>query len=391
MDNARVRIVGGVVIALALAALGWTLLAVTSAGSPAARAETGQKALVLDSSVNGGATSPEAVRATALGFAVTVVNGATWSTMTAAQFADYQLVIAGDPACGALPQAVTANAQALADAVMARAGGNTAAGNRVLIGTDPVFHLPAGGDRLVDSAIDFAGVQDGATGLYLSFSCVDPDFDASGSPDGVERLLPLLTIDPSPHWTENTVAPCGGDVSLISAAAQFSTLTSAALRGWGCSVHMTFPAFPTDWAPLAVATDVPTAPTCGTDVDTGTARCGEAYVLVAGKDIVAVAPNLSLDPPTAINPVGTTHTVTAKVTNADTTPRAGVIVSFLVTGANAGAAGTCVPATARPTARGRRRSPIQAHTQATTRSTHRSQSTGRPRRRRPRSDGSPRG
>ena len=83
--------------------------------------------------------------------------------MTAAQFADYQLIIIGDPTCSNLPAVVSQNAQALADAVMAEGRRNTKAGNRVLIGTDPVFHCSQGGNKIIDTAIDFAGVQEGAT------------------------------------------------------------------------------------------------------------------------------------------------------------------------------------------------------------------------------------
>jgi hypothetical protein len=227
---------------------------------------------------------------------------------------------------------------------MMRAGSNTKVGNRILIGTDPRFHFGIGGNNLIATGIDFAGVQEGASGLYLDFTCNDPDYDGNGIPDGQDKLLPLLTIDPTPGWTQNTGPPCGGSVSLISNAAQFSTLTSSNLQGWFCSVHESFPQFPSDWNPLAIATDTPTAPTCGNDVDTGAAVCGEAYILIAGSGIVVEAPDLSLDPLTATNPVGTQHTVTATVTNTDDTPRSGVLVEFVVTGANAGAAGTCVPA-----------------------------------------------
>ena len=309
-----------------------------------AMAETGQKALVLGSSVSGGSSSPEALSATDDGFTVTVVDDATWQAMTAAQIADYQLVIVGDPTCSTVPQAVSQNATALADAVMARAGGNTRVGNRVLIGTDPVFHFGQGGDRLIETAIAFAGVNDGATNLYLNVSCRDHDYDGNGVPDVQDKLLSGLTIDPGGTWTQNQFPPCGGDVALISNAAQFATLTSAQLRGWGCSVHETFPTFPVDWTALAIATDTPTAPTCGTDVDSGASRCGEAYVLISGSGIVVDAPNLDLDPATGTNRVGTPHTVTATVTQSDGSPRPGVVVSFIVTGANAGAAGTCAPA-----------------------------------------------
>jgi hypothetical protein len=312
--------------------------------APAAGAETGKQALILASTVTGGTASAEAARATADGFTVTLVSDATWATMTAAQFAEYQLVVVGDPTCSSVPAVVSQNAAALASAVMGHAGTNTKAGNRLLIGTDPRFHYSQGGQTLIEDGIDFAGVQEGATGLYLDFTCVDPDYDGNGIPDAQDKLLPLLTIA-TPNWSQNQGPPCGGDVSLIANAAQFSTLHSSTLRGWSCSVHESFPSFPTDWSPLAIATDTPTHPTCGTDVDTGAAKCGEAYLLIAGSGITSSAPNLALNPPTATNPVGTQHTVTATVTNTNGSAAAGVHVTFVVTGANAGAAGTCVPAT----------------------------------------------
>ncbi len=324
-------------------------------GVPAANAETGTKALILGSSVSGGASSAEATAATGAGFAVTVVTDATWTAMTSAQFADYQVVIVGDPTCGALPAAVGANKTNLADAVMARAGGNTKVGNRIVIGTDPRFHLTAGttgngGRKLIETGIAFAGVQEGATGLYLTTTCVDPDYNSNGRPDGVE-LLGLLT-GASDTWTQSASPPCGGSASLISNAAQFATLTSAHLQGWFCSVHQTYPSFPTDWSPLAIATDTATKPVTGTDVSTGATVSGQAYVLIAGSGISTTAPNLALTPTTATNPVGTTHTVTATVTNSDGTARPGVLVDFAVTGANAGATGTCVPADCKTDASG---------------------------------------
>jgi hypothetical protein len=230
---------------------------------------------------------------------------------------------------------------------MGRVGGNSKAGNRILIGTDPVVHPRRGsepaGEKLIEVGIEFAGVQEGASGLYLDFQCGDPDYDGNGVPDGQDKLLPKLTVATS-NWTQNTDPPCGGSVSLISNAAQFSTLRSRHLQGWGCSVHETFPTYPTDWTVLAVATDTPSKPTCGTDVDTGATACGEAYILIAGSGIVSEAPNLSLSPSTDTNPVGTPHTVTATVTNPDGSPASGVHVSFVVTGVNAETAGTCVPA-----------------------------------------------
>jgi uncharacterized repeat protein (TIGR01451 family) len=336
------------------------LVAATSlipiAGLSAASAETGTKALILSSSVSGGASSTEAVAAAAAGFTVTLVGDAAWNGMTAAQFADYQLVVVGDPTCASLPAAVGTNKVNLADAVMARAGGNTKVGNRIVIGTDPRFHLTAGttgngGRKLIETGIAFAGVQEGATGLYLTTTCSDPDRNGNGRPDGVE-LLGLLT-GATDNWTHSASPPCGGSASLISNAAQFATLTSAHLQGWFCSVHQTYPSFPTDWSPLAIATDTGTRPVTGTDVSTGASVSGQAYVLIAGSGISTTAPNLALTPATATNPVGTSHTVTATVTSTDGTPRPGVLVDFAVTGANAGASGTCVPADCKTDASGK--------------------------------------
>jgi uncharacterized repeat protein (TIGR01451 family) len=342
-----------------LALAGFALLALGGlvallALSSSAHAVTGKKALILGSSVSNGSSSREAQRAAALGYTVDVVTDAQWGSMTAAQFADYRLIVVGDPPCSSLPEVVSENAGALADAVMARAGGNARAGNRVLIGTDPVFHYTQGGNKLVDTALDFAQAQDGASGLYLNFSCGDPDYDEDeqDTPDGLEKLLPLLTIDPDAAWTENPTPPCGGAASVLSNADQFSTLKSSDLQGWGCSVHESFPTFPTDWTALAIATDTATKPTCGKDVDTGLTACGQAHVLIAGSGIVVEAPNLDLSPAADTNPTGTAHTVTATVRDDEGVPVSGIDVTFVVTGVNGGAAGTCAPSDCRTSANG---------------------------------------
>ncbi len=71
---------------------------------------------------------------------------------------------------------------------------------------------------------------------------------------------------------------------------------------------------------------------------------------VGGAQVV-VPTDVMLDPPTATNPVGTTHTVTATVSK-EGVPQTGVLVTFSVSGANAGATGTCVPADCRTNAAG---------------------------------------
>ncbi len=60
-------------------------------------------------------------------------------------------------------------------------------------------------------------------------------------------------------------------------------------------------------------------------------------------EITAATAGISLTPADATNPAGTDHTVTAHVTSGGA-PLAGQLVTFSVTGQNAGATGTCVPA-----------------------------------------------
>lgn len=75
-------------------------------------------------------------------------------------------------------------------------------------------------------------------------------------------------------------------------------------------------------------------------------------VAALGGAQVIVPTDVMLDPPSATNPVGTTHTVTATVSK-EGVPQVGVLVTFTVSGANAGATGTCVPADCKTDASGK--------------------------------------
>ena len=316
---------------LAFTALAAVAIFISAGGASAAT----PTALINLDTVSGGAGSQEATIATAQGYAVTNVTGATWSSMSAADFGLYDLLIIGDPTCGSLAASVTASAPVWAPVVMGTAGGRTLAGNRILIGTDPVYHDGGSGTAraaIIRTGIAFAGKQPGRTGVYFDASC--------GGGAAPLAALTLLSTG-SGAWT-GAGAPCGGSVSLIASNPSFATLTTASLQGWGCSVHETWPTFPTDWSALAVATDTSTKPTCGIDPGTGLSACGQAYVLIAGSSIVVVSGSISVTPLTDSNPVDTDHTVTAHVT-AGGSPLVGQVVTFTVTGQNAGAIGTCVP------------------------------------------------
>ena len=332
----------------ALAPLGTASLGATSVSKTALI--NGDSVTTADGITSGGkAISLEEFAAEKLGYTVTVVSGATWDGMTATQFAHYQVLIVGDPFCGGTPASVTSNASTWAPVVMGKSV-NHAVGNRVVVGTDPEDHYEDGGggarptnpadpttagaEHLVQDGVSFAGTVPGATGMYFDTSCRDNVNDVAA----LNKLSSLGT-----GFSEDTEPPCGGSVQLIASHPAFKSLTDEDIQGWSCSDHITFPKFPADWQPLAVATDTASHPTCGTDPFTKKNACGESYVLIAGADIAVTSQDLALSPLKGSDPAGGTHTVTATVTN-NGKVSSGQVVTFAVTGTNVGAKGTCVPA-----------------------------------------------
>jgi hypothetical protein len=315
--------------------------------------------------------------------------------MSQAEYASYQVLIVGDPTCATTALSAVESAHIWTPVVMGK-GPNPQVGNRVVVGTDPEYHYlygeggaqpkeagspsSAGAEHLVQDGIAFAGGVAGATGIYFDTSCTDIQETkleeeerlgtASASaavirpagvaqpilegPDGRDKndVLEHLTAAPSKEaWTEDVAPPCGGQVQQVAANPVFDTgetkLLDSDIQGWECSDHITFPTFPSDWFPLAVATDTASHPTCGTDPETAKEVCGEAYVVLAGEGIVAEAPNLTLTPKSESNPAGGTHTVTANV-HKEEKPVAERVVTFTVTGQNAGASGTCTTGAGAP-------------------------------------------
>jgi hypothetical protein len=89
--------------------------------------------------------------------------------------------------------------------------------------------------------------------------------------------------------------------------------------------------------------DITSALTVGINTIDATAIAEDGTTVTATTTLGVI--DLSLSPPTATNELSTTnsHTVTATVSG-DPSQVAGILVDFAVTGQNAGAAGTCVPA-----------------------------------------------
>src|SRR5487761_2311706 len=319
------------------------LAAATIVTPSVASAATTTTVLINGDTLASFATVNESTIATGLGYTVTVVSGSTWDSMTAAQFAAYNVLVIGDPACGDLAPSVTSNESVWAPVVMGTSV-HTQAGNRVLIGTDPVYHgfynALTGPPHLISAGLQYAATTpSGTTGLYFDASCSGPYGNIA-----TNGVLDQLTSSGAGSWTEDTSPPCGGNVSLIASNPSFAGLSSGDLAGWECSVHESFPAYPSDWTLLAIATDTTSHPVCGTDVSTGAAACGEAYVLVAGTDLVVTAPNLSVSQTTSSDTAGGTHSVTATVVTGGS-PTSGQLVTFTLTGQNAGVSGTCAPVT----------------------------------------------
>src|SRR6185503_17058852 len=68
----------------------------------------------------------------------------------------------------------------------------------------------------------------------------------------------------------------------------------------------------------------------------------DSNVMIRAQSFASTDLFLTLDPPAAVNPIGTSHTVTATLRNAQGVPQAGHEILFsVISGPNAGAAGTC--------------------------------------------------
>lgn len=253
------------------------------------------QALILGSTVtpglatDGSGTSVEQQEATAAGFSVTVATDAQWAAMSTADFRAYRVLIIGDPDCGDSADTATEAEQSASTwepAVM------DSGGNKVLIGTDPVYHYTGGsapnGNVLIQNGIAYAGSAPGATGVYLDLSCT---YNGAGAGTPVP-ILDGLSTHGSGQFTVVGTGPlnaCGTSVNIVANTGPTTGLSDSDLSDWGCSVHEAFDKFPTDYTPLSIAPSSSGFPTsfCGTDVDTRDTACGSPYILISGAGIVA--------------------------------------------------------------------------------------------------------
>jgi hypothetical protein len=332
------------------AALGVVLTAGVSAAvmasQPAMAGVAVPKALILGDSVTvpgpPPATSTESIEqyeAQKDGFAVTSVTGAVWDKMTAAQFRAYQVLIIGDPDCdssvGGASFAAALKNQTTWEPVVMNSGGN-----KVLIGTDPTFHLFGGhtaAATLEGNGIAFAGKRAGATGAYVDLSCA---YDSTAAKTPVPLLDGLSTHGKAQFTVvgEGSISgACATTVNIVAKTGPTTGLTDAGLSNWSCSVHEAFDKFPSDYTPLVLAPASSKFPTsyCADDVETKALACGAPYIMVSGSGVV-VKSEISLAPATQTVALGTAAKLVATVKTAKGPVSGGKVVFSVNSGPDLG-------------------------------------------------------
>jgi lysophospholipase L1-like esterase len=300
--------------ALAVVTMGGLLPMVAT--TPAAHAAASE-VLILGSTVTGGTSSLEAQEVAAQGLTPIVVDDATWSAMSSAQFATYRAIVLGDATCSStVPSAAVANTAAWGAAVT---------GNILINGTDPVYHAGQGGSLVTQKAIDFVIADSGKTGLYVSLSC----YYHGTAPKTAVPLLDGLR----PGGFTVTGVGCYNDAHIVATHPALDGLTDSTLSNWSCSVHEAFDTWPADFTVLALAKDF------GAAFTASDGTIGTPYMLASGQGLRSFP--LSVTPTSATVPVGTTHTVTATLLDAATgQPAPGVLLQAVAAAATGVSVGT---------------------------------------------------
>jgi hypothetical protein len=330
---------------IATVALLTAVIGLIVAPAPAAQAATpAPAALILGDSVTPGVApdasgrSLEEYAANNAGFATTVVTGAQWDAMTAAQFAHYQVLIIGDPTCdpsvgGATWAAAIANQSVWEPVVMASGG------NKTLIGTDPTYHYrysSSPGDKVEQNGIAYAGAIPGSTGAYIDLSCVYT-FDGPGTP---VPILDGLSTHGSGQFTvisEGYLNACATGVNVVAQSGPTTGLTDAQLSNWNCSVHEAFDKYPSDYTPLALAPTSSGFPAtyCAIGVFTGTQVCGAPYIMVSGSG-VSIRSDITLTPSNQTLAPGGSASLVAHVSTGGSPVSGGSVTFQVSSGPNVG-------------------------------------------------------
>ena len=268
-----------------------------------------ERVLLLEPTVSGGCSSPEALAAQALGLAADVATGEAWSALGTDDFGAYRALVLGDPTCGwgnAAP--AEANAATWASA---------ATGNVVINGTDPVYHDGQGGNALTTKSIAFAVADAAKTGAYISLSCYY---------HGVEANTPVPLLQGFGSFTVTGVG-CYNDAHIVATHPALEGLTDETLSEWYCSVHEAFDSWPLTFEVLAIAEGA------GTTYNATDGTVGIPYIVARGVEVIS---DIRLDPEEQTSPTHTSVAVMASVFE-DETPVHDTEVTFrVIDGPNAG-------------------------------------------------------
>ncbi len=175
-----------------------------------------------------------------LGFTPVVVNSATWSSMSTAQFSDYEAIVLGDPNCQTDTNVILA-------AYQNQATWNKAVdGNVILIGTDPALHYTQGGDTLIKYGIAYAteDAGSGITGAFVTLSC----YYNNTTPLQVTMLDSISSQGTFSTYTSQ----CHNLVHIVASHPALTNLTDNILSNWSCSTHDVFDDWPDDFIVLAI-------------------------------------------------------------------------------------------------------------------------------------------
>lgn len=274
--------------------------------------------LMLDTTLTGGAGSTLAQKFVLAGKTPVVVNGATWASMTAAQFDSYDAIVLGDPTCSS---DVTSSAgPAVANAAV---WSSVVDGNVIIIGTDETFHQSQGGADLMERTAAFSVAEAGKTGAYVSLSCYY---------HGAAPLTPVPLLAGFGTFTVTGVG-CYNDAHIVATHPALAGLTDATLSNWSCSVHEAFDSWPVSFEVLAIAEGI------GSSYTAPDGTVGTPYILARGVEVIS---DIDLAPAEETNDVGTSHTLTATVAT-NGAPVVGTTVTFtVVDGPHVGVTGTGV-------------------------------------------------
>jgi hypothetical protein len=223
-----------------------SLALILSAGFASAATANADKVLLYGPSVFGGASSFEGQQAAAQGFGVDVVDAATWSSMTTAQFAQYRAIIIGDNHDSAEVSDLTAAEN------NASVWGAAVNGNVIISSADAEYHAdsgPGGGNdpgalTYIDRAVAFAAGAPVQTGAYIALG---------GYYGGTDAPAKVLDAFAPGGFTASDGSD--NDIHIDPAVGGPSGLGDSVLSGWNDTTHAVFTRYPSTFKVWAVGVD----------------------------------------------------------------------------------------------------------------------------------------